>query len=218
MKPDTAIYKFKEYYKEIMKTFRLIAASLFVAALFTATAFAQAAQPGSTGKIAFINTQAFDAATGGIPRITSAMNSIDTEFKPVDAELQTMVTKYQGLQKEIATLTEQARKPNSPVGESTVRAKNVELARLELDIKSKQGDAAARLQTRRAALLGPVLQDIGKAIEEFSKQKGYMLILDIAKMADAGLILALDDKADVTKDFIAFYNTRPAGSRAAAKP
>ncbi len=218
LKHDKAIYKFKEYHKEIMKTFRLIAASFFIAALFAVTAFAQAAQPAASGKIGVINTQAFDATTGGISKYTNAMNSLEKEFQPAQTELQTMVTRYQNLQKEIQGLTAQAQKPNSPISQSTIQTKADEYGKLERDIKFKQEDAKARFESRRATVLSPVLQDIGKAIQEFSKQKGYMLILDISKMADAGLILALDEKSDVTKDFIAFYNTRPAGTATTTKP
>jgi hypothetical protein len=55
------------------------------------------------------------------------------------------------------------------------------------------------------------MQDIMKAIGEFTKQKGYGLILDAAKLDSAGVILGWDEaKVDVTKEFITFYNARPA--------
>lgn len=54
------------------------------------------------------------------------------------------------------------------------------------------------------------MQDISKALQEYAKQKGYAVIFDAAKLEDAGLIVGIgDEKVDVTKDFIAFYNTRP---------
>ena len=52
--------------------------------------------------------------------------------------------------------------------------------------------------------------DIGKALDEFAKKNGYSLILDGAKLDGAGLILAFDEKSEVTKEFITFYNARPA--------
>lgn len=199
-----------------MKNFRLFAASLLVAAIFAVSAFAQAAaQP---TKIGVINTMAFDDAKAGITKYTNAMNTLENEFKPVNNELQTMVTRYQTMQREIQGLQEQAQKGTVPVNTSTVQQKIDDYGKLERDIKFKQEDAKARFESRRATLLGPVLQDIGKAIQEFSKKNGYMLILDIAKLAEADLILSLDEKADVTKEFITFYNTRPATTATAAKP
>lgn len=214
---DRAIYKFKEYYKKTMKTFRLIAASFFVAALFAVSALAQAAQPTAPARIAVINTLAFDDVKGGITKYTNAMNTLENEFKPVNVDLQALATRYQNLGTEIQGLQKNV-DPKVPMNPTNVQAKVDEYGKLERDIKFKQEDAKARFESRRATVLGPVLQDIGKAIQEFSKQKGYALILDIAKMADADLILALDEKADVTKEFITFYNARPAGSAAAGTP
>jgi Skp family chaperone for outer membrane proteins len=195
-----------------MKTFRLVAASLLFAAIFAVSTFAQtAAQPAAAGRIGVINTAAFDSDKGaGITKYTAAMNTLENEFKPVNTELQTLITRYQNMQKEIQGLQEQASKPNSPISASTIQTKADEYGKLERDIKFKQEDARARFESRRATLLGPLLQDIGKAMQDFAKQKGYMLILDIAKMAEGDLILALDEKADVTKEFITFYNARPA--------
>jgi hypothetical protein len=58
-----------------------------------------------------------------------------------------------------------------------------------------------------------------KAIQEFTKQKGYGLVLDAARLDAAQLILGYDEaKVDVTKEFIAFYNARPATTAAATTP
>jgi Skp family chaperone for outer membrane proteins len=201
-----------------MKNLRLFAASLIFAALFAVSAFAQATQPAAgTVKIAVINTQAFDDAKAGITKYTNAMNTLEAEFKPVNTELQTMVTKYQTLGTEIQNLQKNTN-PAVPIKPEAIQQKIDEYGKLERDIKFKQEDAKARFESRQTALLGPVLQDIGKAIQDYSKQKGYTLILDISKMANADLILALDEKADVTKDFITFYNARPATTATTTAP
>ncbi len=62
--------------------------------------------------------------------------------------------------------------------------------------------------------MGPVRQDIGNALQEFAKKNGYMMILDASKLDGAGLLLAFDEKYDITKDFITFYNARPATTAA----
>jgi hypothetical protein len=63
-----------------------------------------------------------------------------------------------------------------------------------------------------------VNQDIGKAIGEFGKVKGYTAIFDIDKLAQAGAILHLEPSANITKEFIVFYNARPAGAATAVTP
>jgi hypothetical protein len=53
----------------------------------------------------------------------------------------------------------------------------------------------------------------------FAKQKGYSLILDSSKLYQAGIILAFDEsKVDVTKEFITFFNARPATAATASIP
>jgi hypothetical protein len=62
------------------------------------------------------------------------------------------------------------------------------------------------------------MQDIGRAVNDYAKQKGFTVIFDIAK-DDSGLLLAIgDEKIDVTKDFITFYNARPAATATTATP
>lgn len=62
------------------------------------------------------------------------------------------------------------------------------------------------------------MDDIYKAIQEFAKQKGYMMILDVSKMAEANIVMALDEKALITKEFITFYNARPATTATTSTP
>lgn len=195
-----------------MRRFSLIAASFIFAAVFAVSAFAQgAAQPAAGFKMAVINTQAFDAQ-GGITRYSSAMNALENEIKPLGTEIENLGTKYNNLRKEIETL--QASK--APVDPKTVQAKAEEYTNLEIQIKRKQEDAKLRLQSREQAIMGPIRQEIGRALQDYAKQKGYALILDAAKLDGAGLILAFDEsKVDVTKDFITFFNSRPAGTAAA---
>jgi hypothetical protein len=54
------------------------------------------------------------------------------------------------------------------------------------------------------------MQAIGTGLQDYAKQKGFSLIFDASK-DDRGFLIAIgDDKVDVTKDFIAYYNARPA--------
>jgi Skp family chaperone for outer membrane proteins len=190
-----------------MRTFRLLAVSVFFAAILSVSAFAQAA---TGGKIGLINTQAFDDDKAGITKYVAALNSLETEFKPTFTEMQTLGTKIQALQKEIQTLQEQAQKGTVPVNQATVNAKLEEYDKLTREYKFKEEDVKARYQRREAAVMGPIRQDIGNAIQEYTKKNGYVIMLDVSKLDNAGLILGLDETADVTKAFITFYNARPA--------
>ena len=195
-----------------MRTFRLIAVSAVFAAVFAVSAFAQT----TAGKIGLINTQAFDDDKGGITKYASALNTLDTEFKPVYAELQTMGTKIQALQKELTDLQAKAQDPNNkiPIDIKMVSTKAEEYEKLGREFKFKQEDAKVRYERREVAVMGPIRQDIGNAIQEFTKKNGFVLMLDVSKLDTSGFLLGLDETADQTKQFITFYNARPATTAA----
>jgi len=205
-----------------MKTFRLIAAAFFFAALFAVSGFAQAGagQPAGTAKIVVIDTGAFaDEKAGGITKYVTAMKSLDSEFTPVQTDLQNSATKIQSLQKEIQTLQDQAAGGKVPVDPKTAQAKVDSFQLLQTDFKRKQEDAKAKYERRQEQVMGPVMQDIFKAMQDFAKQKGYDLILDAVKLDAQQMILAfIPSKLDVTKEFISFYNARPAGATSAVTP
>ncbi len=197
-----------------MKTFRSIAAGFFFAAIFAVSAFAQTPSA-ATGKVGIVNTQAFDTDKGGITKYVNAMNALETELKPDITALQTMANKLQTLQTDIAKLQDQARaNPNVPIKPETVNPKLEEYDKLGREFKFKQEEYKAKAERRQAAVMGPVRLDIGNALQEFAKKNGYMMILDASKLDGAGLLLAFDEKYDITKDFITFYNTRPAATAA----
>jgi Skp family chaperone for outer membrane proteins len=204
-----------------MKTFRLIAANFLFVAVFAMSAFAQAAD---AGKIGLVNTSAFDDPKGGITKLVTASGSLEAEFKTPAAELETMYNRIQALQKEVQTLASQVNDPKFPGDkaklQATIQTKTDEGEKLAREFKFKQDDLKARLDTRRQAVVGPVYGDVMKALQEFAVKNGYAVILDGGRLEEAQILMAFNNKYDVTKEFIAFYNARPAGTAAAvpAKP
>ena len=202
-----------------MKTFRSIAAIFVFAAIFAVSAFAQTpAAVAAPGKVGIVNTQAFDTDKGGITKYVNAMNALEVELKPDITALQTMATKLQSLQTEIEGFKKQLESPTTGVPvdktkiQTTAQAKYDEYEKLGREFKFKQEDYKAKAERRQAAVMGPVRLDIGNALQEFAKKNGYMMILDASKLDGAGLLLAFDEKYDITIDFITFYNTRPAAT------
>lgn len=205
-----------------MKRFSLIAASFIFAAISAVSAFGQnPAAPAQAApfKLAVIDSEAFAAQTGGITRYAAALKALDDEFKPLETEIQGMITKYNTLGAEIKKLQDQASAGTVPVDPKTAQAKVEEYQNLEVAIKRKQEDGKNRAARREPQVMGPIRQEIGKALQDYAKSKGYALILDAAKLDGAGLILAFDEaKIDATKDFIAFFNARPATTATTATP
>lgn len=202
-----------------MKTFRSIAAVFAFAAFFAVSAFAQAA---ANPKIGIINTGAFDTKEG-ITKYVNAMNSLETTMKAEQTALQTMANRLQALKAEIEGYEKQLADSKLPpaVDKNKIRAtaqtKFEEYQKMGLEFEYKQKDYKASLERNEAKIMSPVRQDIGNALQEFGKKNGYMMILDASKLDGAGLLLQFDEKFDVTKDFITFYNARPTTTAAAVK-
>jgi len=73
------------------------------------------------------------------------------------------------------------------------------------DITRKTEDAQAAYQQRMTALLAPVYDDIGKALDAFAKAHGITLILDVTKVQG---IVSADGSLDITKAFITEFNAK----------
>ena len=198
-----------------MKTFRSIAAVFVFAAIFAISASAQvpvAPQTVGAARIVVIDTGAFagdEKGANGITKYINAMTALNGEFKTVQTDLDGTANKLQTLQKEIQTLQEQAATGKVPVDPKAAQGKVDAFQVLQTEYKRKQEDAKARYERRQGEVMGPVMQDIFKALQDFTKQKGYGMILDGAKLDAQQLVLGFDEaKVDVTKEFITFYNGR----------
>ncbi len=200
-----------------MKRLFTFALTFVLTALLAVSTFGQAAP---LTKIGWIDTGAFggtdDKGTGGVTKYVVAMKTLDTEFQPRITELQNIDKRIKDIAAELQKM--QQANPAVPVNQATILAKQEEGQKLARELEFKQKDAEALFQTRRNTVLGPIQNDIGKAIQEFAKTKGFAAVFDIAALANANAILALDPASDITKEFITFYNARPAAAATAATP
>lgn len=174
---------------------------LIALCLFSAFAAGQTPTP---AKIGVINSFVFADEKAGITKYINANKAIETEFVPVQNELNALSTKIQALAKEIDSLRKvPAADPKA------IEAKVDEGQKLERDLKFKTEDAKARFARREQLVLTPVMSAIGQGLQDYAKQKGFTLIFDIAK-DQSGLLVAIGDQTiDVTKDFVAYYNAKP---------
>jgi Skp family chaperone for outer membrane proteins len=196
-----------------MKRMTMTALSLVFAAVFAAAASGQAA---TATKIVVVDSAAF-GEKDGITRYINAVDALEKEFTAQTAELRKEQTRYQTLEKELRDLQEQIQKGTVPINENSARAKSDEFANLQVKLKRMQEDLEKALQRREPVVIGPVTADIMKAMQEFSTKNGYDYIFD-AQRLPAGMLLAFNAKNNVTKEFIAFYNARPATTAAATTP
>lgn len=187
------------------KTFKILF-SLLIFALCAGSLSAQT----TPVKIAIIDSNLFSDEKAGLVRYVNAFKQIDADARPKTTELQTMFARAQALQKEAEQMTQAYQSnPKGPITAAQIQAKVDELEKIKRDSGYKREDLNSFVQTRRQQLLAPIVQDITKALQEYAKQRGYTVIFDLAK-DNTGFLVINDDRLDVTKDFIAFYNARPA--------
>lgn len=181
----------------------------FFVLLISVSIFAQT-QTGSI-KIAFIDTAGFYDEKAGITKLVNANKQLNTEFSAKLKELQDGSTKLQTISKELESMQ---KLPQQQFNQTVFETKRDEGERLQRDLNYKKTEYETAYNKRRTELITPISEDIGKAIDDFAKKNGYGIILDIGKFADAGTVLYFTQAADSTKDFITFYNARPASAAA----
>ena len=193
-----------------MKIFRAIAAVAFFAVIMVGSVHAQprtttpAPTPATvTGnmpdaKIALVNTDDFADEKTGIVRLVAAMKRVDAEFQPRRTELQ-------GLQQQIEKATADLNKA-APVQDPKVTAQqNDKIEQMKKDYQRKGEDAQASYQKRLQEVLGPVYEDIGKALDAYAKAHGITLILDVTKIQG---IVSASESLDITRAFITEFNSK----------
>jgi Skp family chaperone for outer membrane proteins len=192
-----------------MRIIRLTAAASLLTLVTVMSAYAQGAGSPAGGagipatKIAYVDTVAFGDEKGGITKFVAAMKSLEREFQPRQTELQGLQTRINAIADDIKRLGQA-----TPPDQRAIQAKQEEGQSLERQLEFKKKDAEAALQKRQEELLGPIYKDIFTALEAFSKQRGATMLLDVSKLAQIGAILSASDAIDLTKAFIADYNSR----------
>ena len=193
-----------------MKIFRAIAAVAFFAVITVGSVYAQprtttpAATPAPVAgnmpdaKIALVNTDDFADEKTGIVRLVAAMKRVDAEFQPRRTELQ-------GLQQQIEKATADLNKA-APVQDPKVTAQqNEKIEQMKKDYQRKGEDAQASYQKRLQEVLGPVYEEIGKALDVYAKAHGITLILDVTKIQG---IVSASESLDITRAFITEFNSK----------
>ena len=204
-----------------MRINRLIVACAMLAVITVIPAYAQqrpaaaAATPTGAGaggqmpdsKVAVIFTDAFLDQKQGIARINTIAANLEREFKPRQDELQ-------GLQTRIKTATDEINKlqtGGAPVDPKSVQGKIESLDQMKKEFQRKAEDAQAAYTKRQQEVLGPLQEDIGRALEAYAKQRGITVLIDASRVP---LIYAADG-LDITRAFIQEYNSKNPSTAAA---
>ena len=205
-----------------MKVFRATAAVAFFVAFSAVSVFAQTrpnagagtqprptATPAATApssgpvsvpdsKVALIDSSAFADEKQGISKFVSALKKVNLEFDPRQKDLQNLQQQIEKATKDLQTA--------APVQDAKVTAQQQEkIETMKKEYQRKGEDAQAAFNKRLEEVLGPIYEDIGKALDAFAKARGITLILDVTKVQG---IVSASDAMDITRAFIAEYNSK----------
>lgn len=204
-----------------MKIVRLIAAVALLTTVAIVSVSAQQPKPGANApaaapqsttvvpdsKMALIYSEAFSDPKSGIARFAILLNTLNREFQPRQTELSTLEQKIQQLTKEIND-TQAVADPKA------LQQKRDQLEQFQTDYKRKGEDAQAAYNRRRQEIFSPLQEDIGKALEAFAKARGITVIVDGSQVP----VVYAADSIDITKAFIADFNSKNPATASVTQP
>lgn len=162
-------------------------------------------------RIALIDTGMFGDEKNGILRYVDAARSVQLEFQPRTTELQNLQNRLNTLANEIQTLMKAA-----VVDQKTVQAKQAEGERLQQEFNTKKDRLDEDVSKRYQQVVSPISNQIGAALDQFARQRGITMTLDISKLLPA--ILTAVPAVDVTQAFIADFNSKNPRTGPAPRP
>lgn len=162
-------------------------------------------------KIALIDTVMFGDEKNGIFLYVDAAKRVELEFQPRTNEIKNLQNRLNTLATEIKTLRQSA-----VVDQKTVQAKLTEGERLQQEAATKKDRLDEDVSKRYQQVVSPVSNLIGAALDQFARQRGITMTLDMSKLLPA--ILTALPTVDITQAFIADFNSKNPRTGAAPRP
>lgn len=170
-----------------------------LAAQTTTAPAAPAVKQIPVSKVAWLDSRAFFNEEGGIKRLVRTVKELDLEFSGTQSELTLLQEKLRTLVGELTKLRE-----GGEANAQAIQEKQTEGLKLQQELQAKQQQAQQAFGQAQQQKQGPVMAEIGKALEAYAKAHDLGLLVDAAKLGDA--VLYTTPAIDVTEDFIATFN------------
>lgn len=163
------------------------------------------------GKVAVIFSAAFQDAKLGIAKFTVIQNKLNAEFQKTQEDLNQTAQKIQALESEITKAQATPAAPDAKL----VQAKVDQLDQMKKDYQRKGEDAQAGYKRRREEIFAPLQEEVGKALDTYAKSRGIILVIDASQVEG---ILFVSDGIDITRAFVAEYNSKNPVTASATTP
>lgn len=179
----------------------------------TLVAFVPALLPAQTPtKVAIINIQGAIVATKDGAK---AREAIQKKFEPRFKQVEAQNNEIQKLRNQLSTLANTA---SQEVRDKISREIDDKQKKLQWDTEDLQND----LQQEEGKLVNEIGQRMMQVIDEYAKQQGFALVLDVS--AQQSPVLWAANGIDITQQIVELYDKRfgaseaPAAGAPAAKP
>lgn len=150
------------------------------------------------GKIGYVNTQAVLAQT---PAMAAAQAEFNKRIEPFNAEAQKMDSTLKAM---VADLT------NDAAGRE---AKTRTFQERQAQYESRMQAIEDTVQGFRERLIGPIMEQLQKSLDDVRSEGGYSIIIDVAQ---GSVIVSADTTLDVTEKVIAKMKNMTTPTAAAA--
>jgi len=183
---------------------RSVCKTLSLATLVAAATLGQAQTP---TKVAIINIQGAIVATRDGAK---ARESIREKYEPRAKQIEALNNEIQKLRNQLATLANTA---SQETRDKISREIDDKQKKLQWDSEDLQNE----LQQEEGKLVNEIGQRMMQIIDEYAKQQGFALVLDVSSQQSPVVWAA--NGIDITQQIVELYDKRyPSGEASAAKP
>jgi Skp family chaperone for outer membrane proteins len=159
-------------------------------------------------KIAVIFSAAFQDSKQGIAKFTVLLTKVNSEFQKTQDELNQLAQR-------INQLSDDLNKTRNIADPKVTQQKIDQLDQLKKDYKRRGEDAQVAYQKRRNEVLGPLQDDVGKALDTYAKAHAITMIIDGSQVE--GVVYAAES-TDITRAFISDYNNKNPATASVTTP
>lgn len=158
-------------------------------------------------KIGIVDVLAFRDAIG---ELKARYDKLQTEFAPIDREIQAMQTKLASQEK---VLNE-----NKNLTPPQAAKLTEEFEQGKKDYNRKVEDFQAQVRKREDDETGPIKEKLGKFLEQYCAKHNITYVFDGRALQETGIVIYAAAAANITEDFVKEYNKAypaPAGAASA---
>ncbi len=177
-------------------TFLVVAANAQTPRPGAAGAAASQGGTGAEGKIAIINSSAFN---GEVLELRAKLEAFRVELEPKQKEIETISKQIEDIKSKLQT-------QSTTLNDATRNQLLEQGQELEKTLKRKTEDYEQMVQRRGGELTQPVYEKIQKALTAYASTKGIAIVIDGVSAQQNGLLLYATQTTDITDDFIKEYN------------